>query len=83
MPLSGVLKITPRFHGHLKVSLKTLSGVIKLTLPIEAHVIHVPLSGRYVAHHLMCLDKENILKPTPGLYLIAIKSYKQKRTLTS
>ena len=35
MPLSGVLKITSRFHGHLKTSLKSLSGVIKLTLPIE------------------------------------------------
>ena len=31
----------------------------------------------------MRLDKGNILKPTPGLYLIPIKSYKQKRTLTS
>ena len=31
----------------------------------------------------MFLDKRNILKPTPGLYLIPIKSYKQKRTLTS
>ena len=27
----------------------------------------------------MRLDKGNILKPTPGLYLIPIKSYKQKR----
>ena len=35
MPLSGVLKITPRFHGHLKASLKPLSGVIKLTLPMK------------------------------------------------
>ena len=26
----------------------------------------------------MHLDKGNILKPTPGLYLIPIKSYKQK-----
>ena len=31
--------------------------------------------------HLMRLDKGNILKPTPGLYLIPMKSYKQKRTL--
>ena len=46
MPLSGVLKITPRFHGHLKASLEPLSGVIKLTLPIETPVIHVPLSGQ-------------------------------------
>ena len=46
MLLSGVLKITPRFHGHLKASLKPLSGVIKLTLPIETPVIHVPLSRR-------------------------------------
>ena len=46
MPLSGVLKITPRFHGHLKASLKPFSGVIKLTLPIETPVIHVPVSGR-------------------------------------
>ena len=30
----------------------------------------------------MHLDKGNILKPTPALYLIQIKSYKQKRTLT-
>ena len=28
----------------------------------------------------MRLEKGNILKPTPGLYLIPIKSYKQKRT---
>ena len=46
MPLSTVLKITPRFHGHLKASLEPLSGVLKLTLPIETPVIHVPLSGR-------------------------------------
>ena len=46
MPFSGVLKITFRFHGHLKASLKPLSGVIKLTLPIETPVIHVLLSGR-------------------------------------
>ena len=46
MPFSGVLKITPRFHGHLEASLEPLSGVIKLTLPIETPVIHVPLSGR-------------------------------------
>ena len=46
MPLSGVLMITPRFHGHLKASLQLLGGVIKLTLPIETPVIHVPLSGR-------------------------------------
>ena len=46
MPLSGVLKITPSFHGQLKASLKPLSGVIKLTLPIETPVIHVSLSGR-------------------------------------
>ena len=31
----------------------------------------------------MRLDKGNILKSTPGLYLIPIKSYEQKRTLTS
>ena len=31
----------------------------------------------------MRLDKGNILKPTPGLYLMPIKSYKEKRTLTS
>ena len=31
----------------------------------------------------MRLDKGNILKPTPGLYLIPVKSYKHKRTLTS
>ena len=43
---TSMLKITPRFHGHLKASLKPLSGVIKLTLPIETPVIHVPLSGR-------------------------------------
>ena len=36
----------PRFHGHLKASLQPLSGVIKVTLPIETPVIHVPLSGR-------------------------------------
>ena len=41
-----MLKITPHFHGHLKASLQPLSGVIKLTLPIETPVIHVPLSGR-------------------------------------
>ena len=29
MPLSGVLKITPRFHRHIKASLEPLSGVIK------------------------------------------------------
>ena len=29
--LSGVLKIMPRFHGHLKASLQPLSGVIKVT----------------------------------------------------
>ena len=46
MPLSGVLKVTPRFHGHLIASLEPLSGVIKFTLPIETPVIHVPLSGR-------------------------------------
>ena len=46
MPLSGVLKITPHFHGNLKSSLKPLSGVMKLKLPIETPVIHVPLSGR-------------------------------------
>ena len=34
----------------------------------------------HVAYHLMRLDKGNILKPTPGLYPIPIKSYKQKRT---
>ena len=45
MSLSGVLKITPRFHGHLKPSLKPLSGVIELTLPIETPVIYVPQSG--------------------------------------
>ena len=45
MPLSGVLKITPRFHGYLKASLTPLSRVIKLTLPIETPVIHVSLSG--------------------------------------
>ena len=36
----------PRFHGHLKASLQPLSGVIKVTLPIETPIIHVPLSGR-------------------------------------
>ena len=46
MPRSGVIKITPRFHGHLKASLKPLSGVIEITLPIETPVIHVPESGR-------------------------------------
>ena len=48
MTLSGVIKITPRFHGHLKASLilKPLSGVIEITLPIETPVIHVPQSGR-------------------------------------
>ena len=46
MLLSGVLKITPRFHGHIKLSLNPLSGVTKLTLPNETPVIHVPLSGR-------------------------------------
>ena len=46
MPLSGVLKITPRFHGHLKASLKPLSGVVELTLPIETLVTHVPKPGR-------------------------------------
>ena len=45
-PLSGVLKTMPRFHGHLKASLQPLSGVIKVMLPIETPVIHVPLSGR-------------------------------------
>ena len=29
----------------------------------------------HVAYYLMRLDKRNILKPTPGLYLIPIKSY--------
>ena len=29
----------------------------------------------HVAHHLMRLDKRNILKPTPALYLNPIKSY--------
>ena len=38
--------ITSHFHGHLKASLQPLSGVIKLTLPIETPVIHVQLSGR-------------------------------------
>ena len=28
----------------------------------------------------MRLDKGNILKPTPGLYLIPIKSYKKAKT---
>ena len=37
----------------------------------------------HVAYHLMHLDKGNILKPAPRLYLISIKSYKEKRTLTS
>ena len=46
MLLSGVLKIAPRFHGHLKTSLKPLCGVIELTLPIETPVIHVPQFGR-------------------------------------
>ena len=41
-----MLKITPHFHGHLKASLQPLSGVIKLTLPIETPVIHVLWSGR-------------------------------------
>ena len=41
-----MLKITPHFHWHLKASLQPLSGVIKLTLPIETPVIHVQLSGR-------------------------------------
>ena len=36
----------PRFHGHLKASLQPLSGVMKVTLPIETPVIHVPLSRR-------------------------------------
>ena len=46
MPLSVVLRVTPHFHGHLKAAFQPLSGVIKLTLPIETPVIHVPLSGR-------------------------------------
>ena len=46
MSLSGVLKMTPRFHGHLKASLKPLSGVIKLTLPIETPVIYDPQFGQ-------------------------------------
>ena len=39
----------------------------------------------HAAYYLMrlTLDKGNIVKPTPGLYLIPIKSYKQKRTLNS
>ena len=37
----------------------------------------------HVAYHLMRLDKGNILKLTPGLHLIPVKRYKQKRTLTS
>ena len=45
MPLSGVIKLTPRFYGHLKASLKPLSGVIELTLPIKTPVIRVPQSG--------------------------------------
>ena len=32
----------------------------------------------HVAYHLIRLDKRNIFKPTPGLYLNPIKSYKQK-----
>ena len=39
-------RLRPHFHGHLKASLQPLSGVFKLTLPIETPVIHVPLSGR-------------------------------------
>ena len=46
MPLSGVIKITYRFHGHLKASLKPLSGVIEIMLPIETPVIYVPQSER-------------------------------------
>ena len=46
MPLGGLIKITPRFHGHLKASLEPLSGVIVITLPIETPVTHVPQSGR-------------------------------------
>ena len=37
----------------------------------------------HVAYFSICLDKRHILKPTPGLYLNPIKSYKRKRTLTS
>ena len=39
--------------------------------------------GGHVAYHVMRLDKGNICKPTPGLYLIPIKSNKQKHRLTS
>ena len=46
MSLSGVIEITPRFNGHLKASLKPLSGVIEVTLTIETPEIHVPQSGR-------------------------------------
>ena len=40
-----MLKIMPRFHGHLKASLQPLSCVIKLTLPIETLVIPIPQAG--------------------------------------
>ena len=43
----------------------------------------ISLQLGYVAYHLIRQDKGNIIKPTPGLYLISIKSYQQKRTLTS
>ena len=55
MPLSGVIKLTPRFHGHLKASLKPLSGVIELTLPIETPVVR---AGRRSAPSLVLLQFE-------------------------
>ena len=60
----------------------TVTSKGQLHFLTSGHGQNVTLLG-HVAYHLMRLGKGDILKPTPGLYLIPIKSYKQKRALTS